>query len=207
MKKIFTYCSLFVSSIVFGQQNYYTGMDASFTIPVTGAVAAAVSSQGMLAAQDQSDFVHIWYTLPVTGTEPADVSLPDLNNGGVAWSPDGNTLITTNYSNGGLQIWSSIPDSNNQLPDVIVPGPWDGGVIVSPEGKVVASSLNNNSIYIWNSIPDTNNTPPDLIYGGFGTTNNTFNRPWGMDIAPDGKLFVAEETNHRVLVFDSIPLA
>ena len=205
MKKIYILlANLCVASLAMAQQTFTTGMDAAYVIPQAGAVASAISSKGLFTAQQQANNTNIWLNVPQNDVTPLDISIAGNPVGGVAWGRNGNKLIVS--ENGELKIWDSIPTINNQPPDVTTPYGY-GGVLVAPDGRLVVSHINNDVIYVWNQIPTTNNTPPDLTYGGLGTANNLFNRPWGMGIAPNGKFFVAEESNNRVLVFDSIPVS
>ncbi|MBI4646465.1 MAG: DUF11 domain-containing protein [Bacteroidia bacterium] len=152
-------------------------------------------------------------------------SLTSYNNG-VAFSPDGNKIIVADYNNRVL-IWNSIPTSNGQPADVVL-GQIDftsstsgtaadkfntpQGIYVSSGGKLIVSDRFNNRVLIWNSIPTTNGTPadvvvgqPDFITSSSGNAANQMNQPWGVWVSPDGKLLVADEQNHRVLIFNTIP--
>ena len=77
----------------------------------------------------------------------------------------------------------------------------------------VADTLNNR-VLLWNSIPTAMNQPPDVVLGQANFTTNTFpgdtptasslRGPQGVWIQ-DGKLFIADTQNDRVLIFNSIP--
>jgi hypothetical protein len=90
---------------------------------------------------------------------------------------------------------------------------------VATDGNYVAvADTDNNRVLIWNSIPSVNGAPanvvvgqPDLTSGGlnFGGTGNTpsargLRGPQGVWIQ-DGKLYVADTQNHRVLIWNRIP--
>ncbi|MBM3811766.1 MAG: hypothetical protein FJW20_09030 [Acidimicrobiia bacterium] len=86
------------------------------------------------------------------------------------------------------------------------------------DGRILAvADTDNNRVLIWNSIPQTNQTPADVVVGqpdftrtvanegaGFTPSNKSFRGPQGVWIQ-DGKLFVADTGNNRVLIFNSIP--
>ena len=212
MKKFFLFfAALTITYPLFGQQTFSDFQEAvcvigqpgfhsslmNFSDSVTfGPTSVAVSSKGMLAVAEQfGSSVKIWYTLPETDGEPADVEVGNpgfsiMNNGpsrqfaesfdGVAWSPDGNKLIATCGSQNRVLIWNSVPQKNGQPADVVVGQPdfnsiipgttqttFDHpcGVLVTPSGKLLVSDYYNNRVLIWNSIPEKNGAPADYVIG------------------------------------------
>jgi hypothetical protein len=90
---------------------------------------------------------------------------------------------------------------------------------VATDGAIVAvADTDNNRVLIWNSIPTTNNQPADVVvgqadfdsgginYGGSGNTpsDKGLRGPQGVWIH-NGRLYVADTQNHRVLIWNSIP--
>jgi len=87
---------------------------------------------------------------------------------------------------------------------------------VATDGKILAvADTANNRVMIWKSIPTVNGQPADLELGqpDFTTVlqgaqvvvdNKSFRGPQGVWIQ-NGKLFVADTQNHRVLIWNSIP--
>jgi len=84
---------------------------------------------------------------------------------------------------------------------------------VATDGKILAvADTANNRVMIWKSIPTVNGQPADLVLGqpDFTTIspvvvdNRSFRGPQGVWIQ-NGKLFVADTQNHRVLIWNSIP--
>jgi uncharacterized protein (TIGR03437 family) len=85
---------------------------------------------------------------------------------------------------------------------------------VATDGTILAvADTNNNRVMIWKSIPTTPNAPADLVLGqadlnSFQTPNtvnaSTLRGPQGVWIQ-NGKLFVADTKNYRVLIWNSIP--
>ncbi len=80
---------------------------------------------------------------------------------------------------------------------------------------LIVADTNHNRIMIWNHIPTTNNAPADVVVGqpNFNTgtvpTNGTpsatsMNGPQGVWIQ-NGKLYVADTQNNRVLIYNHIP--
>ena len=85
---------------------------------------------------------------------------------------------------------------------------------VATDGNILAvADTNNNRVLIWNSIPTTMNAPANIVLGQpdmntFQTPNtvnaSTLRGPQGVWIQ-NGKLFVADTQNYRVLIWNSIP--
>ncbi len=82
---------------------------------------------------------------------------------------------------------------------------------------LVVADTNHNRILIWNHIPTTNNAPADVVVGqpNFTTdtvpTNGTpsassLSGPQGVWIL-NGKMYVADTQNNRVLIWNQIPTA
>lgn len=85
---------------------------------------------------------------------------------------------------------------------------------VATDGRVLAiADTNNNRVLIWTSIPTTNAQPADVVVGQSDFTKNatsippnnkSMRGPQGVWIQ-NGKLYVADTQNHRVLIYNSIP--
>jgi uncharacterized protein (TIGR03437 family) len=85
---------------------------------------------------------------------------------------------------------------------------------VASDGTIVAvADTDNNRVLLWKSFPTSNGQAPDLVLGQpdfatvqlfAGVKNNTLRGPQGVWIQ-NGKLFVADTQNHRVLIWNSIP--
>jgi uncharacterized protein (TIGR03437 family) len=78
---------------------------------------------------------------------------------------------------------------------------------------VVVADTDNNRVLLWKSFPTSNGQAPDLVLGQpdfatvqlfAGVHNNTLRGPQGVWLQ-NGKLFVADTQNHRVLIWNSIP--
>ncbi len=81
--------------------------------------------------------------------------------------------------------------------------------------RLVVADTGNNRILIWNSIPTTIDQPADLELGqvdfnsvktgdAFVVDAKSFRAPQGVWIQ-DGRLFVADTQNHRVLIWNTFP--
>src|SRR5262245_48700246 len=87
---------------------------------------------------------------------------------------------------------------------------------VASDGRVIAvADTDNNRVLIWSRIPTSNGVPADVVIGQADFTHNSIpggnipnaksmRGPQGVWIQ-NGKLFVADTQNHRVLIFNSIP--
>ena len=90
---------------------------------------------------------------------------------------------------------------------------------VASDGNVVAvADTDNNRVLIWNSIPTQNGQAADVVvgqanftssginFGGAGSTPSAkgLRSPQGVWIQ-DGRLYIADTMNNRVVVFNSIP--
>jgi hypothetical protein len=89
---------------------------------------------------------------------------------------------------------------------------------VATDGRMLAvSDTDNNRVLIWNNIPTQNQQNADIVLGQpdftrvvpndggqFSPTNRSFKGPQGLWIR-DGRLFVADTGNNRVLIWNRIP--
>lgn len=162
------------------------------------------------------------FTTATAGTTQTKLDYPT----GIYVSPNGK-LIVSDFGNHRVLIWNSIPTTNGQPADVVVGqpnfttstlgnaankmnNPW--GVWVSPEGKMLVADALNNRVLIFNTIPAINGVNADVVVGqsGFGVSTsgiaaNRLFTPVGVTISPDGKMAIAEFSNNRVLIYNSIP--
>lgn len=85
---------------------------------------------------------------------------------------------------------------------------------VASDGRILAvADTENNRVLIWNSIPSTTGAPADIVLGQdtfdriqqpIVVTASSFRGPQGVWIQ-DGRFYVADTQNHRVLVWRSVP--
>jgi len=85
---------------------------------------------------------------------------------------------------------------------------------VATDGNILAvSDTQNNRVLIWRSLPTSNGQPADLVLGQSKfvaplkpvvVDAKSFRAPQGVWIQ-NGRLFVADTQNHRVLIWNSIP--
>jgi hypothetical protein len=90
--------------------------------------------------------------------------------------------------------------------------------VASDGVRLVVADTDHNRVLIWNRIPNTNNTPADVVVGqkdmstatslptNSPPTAQSLRGPQGVWIL-NGKLYVADTQNNRVLIYKSIPTA
>lgn len=141
-------------------------------------------------------------------------------------------FLTVDYFNTRVLIYNSIPTSAAALPDVVVGQPdfvtatvhsgggtdrygfnLPRGATVCPDGKLFVADTNNHRILAWNSVPTASFQPADFVIGQLNFSGNTsgtsatkLKQPQKVGCA-DGKLFVSDVGNNRVVVYDPIPSA
>lgn len=148
---------------------------------------------------------------------------------------DGNKLkfLITEWSNARVLIWNKVPESNNDYPDVVVgqsdfdsSGVNNGGISASTlnnlnsatvcsTGELVVADRQNHRVLIYNKVPTTNGAAADIVIGQADFTSNSANQggtpaantvsgPQGVSCY-DGKLFIVDSNNRRILVFNNLP--
>ena len=85
---------------------------------------------------------------------------------------------------------------------------------VATDGTMLAvSDTQNNRVLIWRNIPTTNGQPADIVLGQSGfdpplkpvaVDSRSLRAPQGVWIQ-NGRMFVADTQNHRVLIWNSLP--
>ncbi len=85
------------------------------------------------------------------------------------------------------------------------------GAVATDGVRLAVADTNNNRVLIWNTIPAGTNTPPDVVVGQSDfsdslprTSSSGMRGPQGVWL-DQGKLFVADTQNGRVLIWNSIP--
>jgi hypothetical protein len=141
-------------------------------------------------------------------------------------------LFVNDRRNHRVLIFNTIPQDSTALPDVVLgqadfaSGTANAGagtsavgfnenvhMSVCSTGKMFVSDRNNNRVLVYNQVPTVNGTAADFVIGQpnfvtntSATTANGLNHPYATYCMAD-KLFVIEQGNHRILVFDPIPTA
>lgn len=141
-------------------------------------------------------------------------------------------LIVADTANNRVLIYNSIPNTNIPTPDVvigqtdfnsnIVPDDVTGCNLRQPtdidyyDNKLFITDQMNNRILIYNSIPNTNGACASNVIGQVDLSTNAINqgletpgsntlyRPRNLNIH-NGKMFITDWYNHRILIYNSIP--
>lgn len=189
------------ADIVVGQPGFGTVVTACTQTGLSGPEDFTIAGGKLIASDSNNNRVLIWNTIPTSNGAPADVVL-------------GQNSFTTCVKNDDLQTGVTGTASARTLS--YPAGIWSDGT------RLVVADADNHRVLIWNSIPTTNFTPAnrvlgqsdfshitandDLQTGVTGTTPSarTFYFPYFLD-SNGVQLFVADETNNRVLVWNSFP--
>lgn len=236
------------ADLVLGQPDF-----ASNTANNGGISASTLSSPRAVASDGNRFFVLdafnnrvlIWNTLPTRNQQPADVVVGQaiMSDATSRCSQDGlvtfplgmtvynNKLIVSNGSNpvtpNRVLIWNSIPTANGASADVVLGQPdfstcglsstaantfhFPAGLVVDQNGRLYLADDLNHRVLIWNSIPTTNNANADIVVGQPDFTSNSLATTASGLQNPNevftygNRLFVADGTNRRVLIFNSLP--
>jgi flagellar hook capping protein FlgD len=170
------------ADIVLGQPDFISSnfaINSSTIYP--SAYAIAVSDDGRLLVGDSRGIL-IWNTIPTVSGTPADVII-------------GQDDFNTNEKIASADRLRSVPF-----------------FILTPDQKLIVSDLNGNRVLIFDQIPTVNGASADLVIGQTSFTTSTIglgpdklNYPGYPALAPDGKLFIPDAKNNRVLVYNSVP--
>ena len=169
-----------------------------------------------------------------SANQGGSVDLNKLNQPASVFS-DGTKLIITDSYNNRVLIYNSIPTTNNANADVVIGqqnmtsdsanqgGAVGANTLNNPSGifytgkQLLISDYDNNRVLIYNSLPTANDANADIVIGQQNMTSNSANQGGAVSAstldAPIGiffngkKLFIADEFNNCVLVYNSIPTA
>jgi hypothetical protein len=154
----------------------------------------AFLSQGKLIVADTyNNRVLIWNTLPTTnGASPDLVLGQSVFTSCAPNDKDGDGVIDDPRTPNASTLWLPM-------------GIWTDGT------RLVVVDSNNCRVLIWNQFPTRNGQPADVVLGqpGFtsndaATTQSGLNAPSFVN-STGAQLFVLDTSNHRILVWDSIP--
>lgn len=166
------------------------------------------------------------YTVERAGPYPHSLSYPS------GLHVKGDRLYVADTNSHRVMVWREIADRMDQPADFVLGQPdFYTGIrnentpsavtLRSPTGvfqtdtKLVVADSGNHRVLIWNSIPDDFSVPADVVLGqpnfsdvaanqGLATSASTLNSPKKVFVHA-GKLYVSDTSNHRILVWNSIP--
>ncbi len=190
------------AEIVIGQVDFTQKINGYyFTSARSLARPSGVMNAGekLIVLDRDSHRVLIYNDFPIISNDSADVVI-------------GQDSMTTSYWFGDAGVNDSFGVSDTTLSS----GPT-GITYDAPSGKLIVSDTDNNRILIYNQLPTTNGVAADVVIGQADFTHNLDNRGGApaantLDLSTgpnvstyNGKLFVADRLNHRVLIFNQIP--
>jgi len=153
---------------------------------------------------------------------------------GACLAAEGGPLFVSDTGHHRLLIWPECPSRDGEAASLLIGQPDFGAEGRNAKGEVGPATLNvptgvaaadgvlavadawNHRVLIWRSFPSAPNQPADIVLGqsdfdsnranrGFDhPTADTLNWCYGVTIA-EGRLFVADTGNRRVLMWDRIP--
>ncbi|MFL6414091.1 MAG: RICIN domain-containing protein [Bryobacteraceae bacterium] len=198
---------------VIGQGTFTDGIDGTQQYLLGGASGLAysggvlyVADDNRLGANPENNRVLMFDTSQIPGTRQDVVSASHPSSrcwlcGYSAFRVIGQTSFMSSVSGR-----SDVPTN--------AAGSMNAPIAVGTDGRVLAiADTDNNRVLLWNNIPPNSTTPPNIVLGQANFTAfqspqpinaNSLRGPQGVWIQ-NGKLFVADTQNHRVLIWNSIP--
>ena len=140
-------------------------------------------------------------------------ALPMTNPTAMAVQLSGSTNIFVTFTNGLLlnlvqnTAGTALIATNTVVNTNTLAFTWrPAGIAVKLSGQLVVSDLANNAIYTLNNVPNT--TPAFLVGGTAGWVDGAagfvqFNQPYGVTLAANGNIIVADLGNNAVRMIDT----
>jgi uncharacterized protein (TIGR03437 family) len=214
-----TYTNGQAARLVIGQSTF-TEADVGAQDILIGAAAGVAVGGGNVYIADANRFTadpsnnrvliiptnHPAYPVSVFPSPTDDLTKPPFSP-----SPNGfNCFVCVGRTN----IILGQPDANNNAVNLTQSGFRNPVGIATDGTHLIVADSDNNRVMIWNSIPtQPYNQPADVVVGQVDFTHNATSNPptatsmrgpQGVWIS-NGKLFVADTEDNRVLVYNSIP--
>lgn len=143
---------------------------------------------------------------------------------------NGTKLFVCDRGNNRVLVWNTIPTTDNATASVVVGQPDDTTVAAgftaakldNPVGAYVSgtqlyvSDFGNNRVLAWSTIPTASGTAATFALGQSDTVSNGANAgglasglttPTSVSVDSQGRLFVSDYGNNRVLVWNQAPSA
>jgi hypothetical protein len=185
-------------SVVVGQEDFVHDVTACTTTNLNGPESIHVAAGRLLVADSNHNRVLVWNTVPTTNGQAPDLVLGQQDF--VSCSP--------NDPDGSFASSVAVTSSTMYYPA----GLWSDGT------RLVVADASNNRVLVWNTFPARNGQPADLVLGQTSFSGDVANDPATVSTTAGlsypyfldsngAQLFVADEGNHRVLVWNSFPTA
>ncbi len=204
-------------------QPAYTAQTPTSSDVVLGGVSGLAYANGMLIVADANRVAaspinhRVVIFNNVSGFLPARTEpVPQL---GRQEDPDGKSLRPCSLCVGKADIVLGQPDFQTTDFHVGAAGLRLPTAVATDGTRVAVADTDNNRVLIWNRIPTSQNAPADIVLGQPDFNGNMPNVQTGDVRVPsakslrspqgvwiqDGRLFVADNQNHRVLIWNSFP--
>lgn len=161
--------------------------------------------------------------------KPAGATASTLDTPQAVWS-DGQRLIVADTGNFRVLIWDEVPSTDAAPADHVIGQPdfssddpavdvnastfaWPA-YVDSNGNQIFVADEDNNRVLVWDEFPTTDGAPADHVLGQLDMSSwapnrgqvtpgpETLNHPSGLHYL-DGRLFVADYFNHRIVVFEA----
>lgn len=168
--------------VVVGQSGFTTGTSGLSQTQLAFPTSAIIANGKLIVADQNNNRVLVWNTVPATSGAAADLVLGQLS-------------FTTRYDD-------DEADEMNRPASV-----WSDGF------RLLVADSGNHRVLYWSLFPSDSGAEADYVMGQSdfsrstaGTSSSTLRTPFG--VSSDGtRVYVADSGNHRVLEFDSFPIA
>jgi uncharacterized protein (TIGR03437 family) len=193
--------------LVLGQKNF-TLADFGATNQLIGSPAGIALSSGVLWVVDAN-------RLGSTPNNNRILRFSDANTYPAPNDPPDVVGSTCGACRGVASLVLGQPDFVTTNQSLSARGMRDPTGVASDGQVLVVSDTDNNRILIWNSLPKANGQPADVVIGQPDFTHNatvspptqtSLRGPEGVWIS-NGKLFVADTQDNRILIYNKIPTA
>jgi uncharacterized protein (TIGR03437 family) len=193
--------------LVIGQQNFTYG-DYGATNQLIGSPAGIALVNGVLWVVDANrlgsspDNNRILRFSDVS-TYPSPTQAPDVVGS------------TCGVCRGVASLVLGQPDFTTSNPNLAANGLRNPSGVASDGNILVVADTDNNRVLIWNSLPHANGQPANVVIGQPNFTSNatsvpptqtSLRGPEGVWLS-NGKLFVADSQDNRILIYNKVPTA
>ena len=222
------------ANLVLGEPDMNSNGSGSSSTNLSAPNGVYSNGTKLFVVDSNNNRVLVWNTMPTSNGQAASLVLGQTNmtsNGsGLTTSnlttpssvySDGTRLFVADTGTSRVLIWSSIPTTNAQAASIMLGQTANSQAIATrlykPNGAysdgthVFVADYSNNRVLIWSSIPTTNAQAANLVLGqavmttnANGTSSTSLCNP--SSVYSDGThVFVADQNNSRVLVWNSLP--
>jgi hypothetical protein len=181
------------ADVVVGQTGFGVSVSACTQSGLDSPESIETVDGKLIVADSYNNRILIWNTIPTSNGAPADIVL-------------GQNSFTNGASNDDDQDGSADANPTSRTLDYPT-GVWSDGT------RLIVADSDNHRVLIWNTFPTANFTPADVVLGqsdmmskAVGLSDKDMNYPYHMT-SNGNQLFVVDDANHRVLIWDSIPTA